>query len=586
MPAPVARIEQANGLLEARQFAAARQAFLRLFPLEPGNPIVLMGLAKCCSALNDVPQAQFFAQRLAALNLRDDGAMQAIARLLIEVGDEKGALAYLDRAVAAFPGSQPLTSLLLQLLYFTRRTKRAKAMCESLIGEGGPLVHEWRGVLGALLRSEGRARAAVDEFRAQIAGLPALPDARMQLAITSMYDDRCTGEQMAEYHRDYGRISGLDARPAERPATNLPDHPRIAFLGPDFVTHSVAYFAEPLIEGLSRLGVTVICYQTGNKEDETTRRFRAAASKFRSVWMLQADELASQIRADKVDVLIDLAGLSLGGRMDALRLHPAPVQINYCGYPASTGCAAHDYRIVDSVTDPAGSERLCTETLLRLDPCFLCYRPRSDAPAPKDPSSASPVTGVTFGSFNIVTKVNDSVIDAWSRILHEVAGSTLALKSNMLKEEGVRQYFEGAFAARGVGADRLRFLGWTESPADHLRLYHGVDIALDPFPYNGTTTTCEALSMGVPVITLEGSHHAARVGTSLLRSVGLGELVTPSVDAYVALAKSLAGDQPRRSRLHAQLPAQFATSPLRDEAGFCDRFLGLLRALPARQDHP
>ena len=583
MPAPPAKIDAAQALLDARDFAGARQAFQRLYLLEPGNPTVLYGLSRACSAVGDEPQAAFFAQRFAAAAGTQAQAMHLAGRLLIEVGAEKAAMEHLDRAVALHPQDLPIAMLMLKFLYYTRRTARAKALCRSLLESDTPGAPQWHAMLGALLRSEGRVTEAMDSLKRSVAGDPSSPQNRLQLAICSHYDARCGGADIAAFHRDFARAGGLADRPAvplHAPIQQRGGPLRIGFLSPDFVTHSVAYFAEPLIEGLTARGVHTICYQTGNKEDETTSRFKACSRGFRSVWMLPQPELAHTIAADHLDILVDLAGLSLGGCIDGLHLRPAPVQINYLGYPASTGCAAHDQRIVDSATDPPGSEHLSTESLLRLDPCFLCYRPRADAPAPKDPSSASPPGSVTFASFNILTKVNDAVLDAWARILLAVPGSTLALKSNLLGEEGVREYFEGAFTQRGVPIDRLRLLSWTASPAEHLALYQGVDVALDPFPYNGTTTTCEALSMGIPVVTLEGDHHAARVGTSLLRAVGLPELIARDVDGYVALAAALAADEPRRQDLHARIPALFAASPLRDESGFCDRFLALLRSIP------
>jgi predicted O-linked N-acetylglucosamine transferase (SPINDLY family) len=568
-------LDQANALLDARDYARARQAYQRLYAVDTANAEVLSGLVKCCSALNDVAQARFFAQRLAALPITDAGAMRHVAGLLIEVGDAEPALAYLDRARALHPGDQRLTGVLLQLLSYTRRTTRAKQLCDSLIASNPAHAPGWHGVLGGLLRSEGRVREAMDHHRMEVTGLPHSADARLQLAVTSMYDDRCAPEDVARYHREFAAAAGYDSVvPGPSRAPSLPL--RVGVMSPDFVTHSVAYFALPLVEGLVKRGLHVTCYATGNKEDATTRAFKAAASQYRTVWTLPAQDLARTIEGDRVDVLIDLAGLSMGGRIDALALRPAPVQINYCGQPGTTGCAAHTHRIVDSWTDPVGNEHHCTERLLRLDPCFLCYRPRADAPPPRPPATASNAGSVAFGSFNVLTKVNDSVIDAWSRVLHAVPGSTLALKSSMLTQEGVKEHFAGAFAARGIPADRLNFLAWTDTPAAHLALYHSIDIALDPFPYNGTTTTCEALSMGIPVVTLEGKGHAGRVGVSLLSACGLGELIARDVEGYVGLAAALAADCKRREALHGAIPAKFAASALRDEEGFSWRMAGVL----------
>lgn len=574
------KLALARALLDAGDYLRARQAYQRLYASDPASLEVLFGLCRANSSLNDLAQARFYSQRLAAIPLSDPEARLLVANVLIEVGDAEPAIEYIERSRLQFPAHSPTTRLLLQVLYFTRRTARARLLAQSLLATDPNDAPVWHGFLAAIARSEGRVREAMDHHRLEVAGLPESVSARMQIAISSLYDDRCTPEEVAGYHRDLARVCALPSGPP--PGPRGPGPLRVGVLSPDFVTHSVAYFALPMVHGLVQRGVQVTCYATGNKEDETTVEFKRAAGRFRSAWTLSARALADQVRGDGIDVLFDLAGLSLGARTDALALHPAPFIVNYCGYPCSIGSGVHTHRIVDSITDPPGSEGAGTEELLRLDPCFLCYRPRADAPSPRQPASASPPEGVTFGSFNVLTKVNESVIDTWSRILHAVPGSSLALKSSMLTQDGVQDYFTRAFEARSIDAARLRFLPFTAAPREHLALYRGIDIALDPFPYNGTTTTCEALAMGVPVVTLEGRAHAGRVGSSLLKACAMHRLVAKDVDAYVKAAVGLAADRQARMELHGSLPGFFARSALRDEAGFADRMHGLLNGLIAR----
>jgi len=238
---------------------------------------------------------------------------------------------------------------------------------------------------------------------------------------------------------------------------------------------------------------------------------------------------------------------------------------------------------VDSFTDPLGVpegelgfDERATETLVRLDPCFLCYRPPPDAPLPfRDPAFPGPI----FGSFNATKKINRSVIALWARVLEATPGSRLLLKAFDLRDPAVPERITGRFADRGIDASRLIFLPATKGLAEHLAVYSRVDVGLDPLPYNGTTTTCEALWMGVPVVTLAGRTHAGRVGVSLLNNVGAPELVTQSEDEYVAAASRLAQDGARLAQYRATLRGMMAASPLCDAPGFAARLGDALRRM-------
>jgi len=244
------------------------------------------------------------------------------------------------------------------------------------------------------------------------------------------------------------------------------------------------------------------------------------------------------------------------------------VQAAWLGYPNTTGLAAMDYRLTDAIADPQGpGDALHSEELTRLPNGFLCFAPAADAPAVTDP----PVLAnghITFGSFNNLSKVSAATVAVWARILGRVPGSRLLLKGRALANELARQRFETLFAAEKIDAARLEFHAWIDSSSGHLGAYDRIDIGLDPFPYNGTTTTCEALWMGVPVIALRGDRHAGRVGASILGRVGLAALSADTVDDYVAAAAALAGDTGRLVELRRDLRATMAASPLCDAASF------------------
>jgi predicted O-linked N-acetylglucosamine transferase (SPINDLY family) len=251
--------------------------------------------------------------------------------------------------------------------------------------------------------------------------------------------------------------------------------------------------------------------------------------------------------------------------------------VTYLGYPSTTAIPNFGWRFVDAITDPPGAEDSATERLVRLDKSFLCYRPPADAPEPSQGPAASGQP-ITFGSFNAPMKIGTGTLDAWARVLREVPGSRLLLKGRPFGDAGVRRRVQDELAGRGIDAQRIEFALWTPTIRDHLACYSRVDVALDTFPYNGTTTTCEALWMGVPVVTLEGRMHAGRVGASLLTAVGKPELIARTTDEYVALAARLARDPGRLASLRFSLREKMATSPLRDETGHAARFEAALRS--------
>jgi predicted O-linked N-acetylglucosamine transferase (SPINDLY family) len=243
-------------------------------------------------------------------------------------------------------------------------------------------------------------------------------------------------------------------------------------------------------------------------------------------------------------------------------LKPAPIQISYLGYPNTTGLPTMDYRLTDELADPPGlTERYHTEQLVRLPHGFLCYTPPADAPPPGD-SPVETAGHVTFGSFNSIAKVTPQVIDLWSSILSALPSSRLILKSHALTDAGVRERFTRLFSGRGVEPGRVELLGYIRGRSEHLSLYQRIDIGLDSFPYNGTTTTCEALWMGVPVITLSGETHAGRVGMSILSHAGLPELVTENEDDYRDLALELARNPARVKDFRHCLRQRLRESPL------------------------
>jgi predicted O-linked N-acetylglucosamine transferase (SPINDLY family) len=291
------------------------------------------------------------------------------------------------------------------------------------------------------------------------------------------------------------------------------------------------------------------------------------------------DRVAQQVYADQVDILVDLAGHTVNNRLRVLALKPAPVQVTYLGYPSTTGLSQINYRFTDQWADPPGhSDPLYTEKLIRLPHSFLCYQAPEDAPEVAAlPSLSSGY--ITFGSFNTIQKVNEEVIALWSKLLTAIPSAHLLLKCKSFSDRSTMTRYRDQFTTYGINPERLNLVGHQQATQDHLSLYHQVDIALDPFPYNGTTTTCEALWMGVPVITLAGNSHVSRVGVSLLKAVDLPDLIAATPENYVDKAIALAKDLEQLAQLRGNLRLQMAQSPLCNASQFVNGLEQVYRQL-------
>jgi len=343
---------------------------------------------------------------------------------------------------------------------------------------------------------------------------------------------------------------------------------RIGYVSPDFRDHSVAYFVEPVIQAHNREALEIFCYANVNKPDMVTERLKALADHWSFIAGNNATEIAEKIRLDEIDILVDLAGHSLNNSLLAFAHKPAPIQISWLGYPNTTGMQAMDYRLTDAVADPVGdADRLHSEKLVRLENGFLCYGADKSAPAPAKPPFLQQGY-ITFGSFNNLAKLGPEVVQSWAEILRNVPGSHLLLKSKQLSDAATHRRFLHLFAEQGIDPSRLKLYGWLPDKDGHLGLYSRVDIALDPFPYNGTTTTCEAMWMGVPVVTLLGDRHVGRVGASIMHQIGLEEFVASSIENYVQLAAAIARDQERLAGMRKSLRQRLLESKLMDKRLF------------------
>ncbi len=508
-------------------------------------------------------------RRAVAAQPEDSPTRFAYAFALSEAKRWGDAVAQYERLLKADPSYIPALINLADAVSRAGYPRRAIALYSKVL-EREPDYAEVHSNLGNMYKNMGRAAEGLVHYRRAVALKPSFLPGLNNLLFASHYVPSAAPERLFEDHKAGGRvIAGGAAVPAAPACDRDPDRVlRVGYLSADFRNHPVATFIEPVLAAHDRDRFVAIAYSNTDANDEVTARIEAAVDLWRDVLPLSDAALADRIRADKVDILVELSGHTADNRLPVMARRPAPVQVTYLGYPDTTGIPAIGYRLTDRWADPPGAaDALATEKLVRLPHGFLCYRPPAGLPD-IGPLPALAAGHVTFASFNNLAKTHAGVIETWADILHAVPGSRLRLKSRTFHGGGVRDYFHDAFADCGIDRDRVDLLGVTATLAAHLDQYNGVDIALDTFPYNGATTTCEALIMGVPVVTFAGPIHAGRVGASLLSSYGMADQLATDRDDYIARAVALAGDNARLAGLHRDLRGRVRGAPSSDPARF------------------
>jgi predicted O-linked N-acetylglucosamine transferase (SPINDLY family) len=388
-------------------------------------------------------------------------------------------------------------------------------------------------------------------------------------------------QDLTRLHRRWAQRHAWDV-PAAAPfrQSRDPDRPlRVGYLSPDFRGHCVARFFEPLLQAHDRTRFRLFGYShvPPQSRDAETGRLGAAFDTYRDIWGLSDAGVADLIRADAIDILVDLAGHSHHHRLTVFARTPAPVQVTYLGYPNTTGLAQMDYRLSDAVLDVPGRETPCTETIIRLENSFACYQAPAFAPAVADP----PVLhqgAVTLGSFVGAAKHNPEVIALWSRVLHQVPEANLLLRFQRAEEGLIQQQCRKAFGRHGIDPRRIRFDG-LRPPDEHLDQYRHIDIALDTVPWSSHTSACEALWMGVPVVSWAQDRAVSRMGASVLTHLGMSALVADSARRYVEIVGQLARDRRTLVQLRRSLRPAMSRSAVCDASRFTRNVESVYRKL-------
>ncbi|MHC4727830.1 MAG: O-linked N-acetylglucosamine transferase, SPINDLY family protein [Planctomycetota bacterium] len=437
--------------------------------------------------------------------------------------------------------------------------------------EADPHNAELLANLARMLIAAGKVRDGINLFRKALEIEPANAAMHSNFLFNLHFLPDLNPQILFEEHERWGGIH-TPAALAKVSHSNDPDPDRrlrIGYISPDFCTHPVAYFFEPLLDGHNHKEVEVFGYGNVRIPGAVTERLKQNFDHYRNIRGLDDQKVVDMIQQDKIDILVELAGHTTDNRLLVMAHKPAPIQVTYLGSPDTTGMEAIDYRFSDTKANSPESQKFNTEELVYLPDGFLCYRPSDFAP-PVTPLPALRNNFITFGSFNSNSEIHPHIIKLWARILRANNGSRILLKLGISTDSELNRYYFNQFERRGINSNRVAICGW-KPMNEHLGLYGQVDIALDTYPCNGFTTTCEALWMGVPVISLVGECHASRIGLSILNTVGLDFLAASTPEKYVAQTIALAANYQSLAQLRSSMRQQMKDSALCDAKGFAQK---------------
>ena len=515
------------------RFEAALASYQRAIAIRGEHAAIRWRRGLCFHRLRMVEPAISEYQQALRLNPREVDAHNHLAGLYLDMGRPDPAIQHVHQALAILPDNAEL-----------------------------------HGNLALMLRAQGRVEESIAASRRAVELNPANASLHSNLLYTL---NELPGAEPAAVFAEHLAWAARHAEPltvrAIAPARdrNLSRRLRIGYVSPYFRNHAVNYFSEPILASHDHAQFEVFCYSDVAAPDAVTDRLRPLADHWRPTVGLSDLELAEQVKRDQIDILVDLTGHIAGNRLLAFARKPAPTQVTYLGYQNTTGMSAMDYRLTDAWSDPPGkTDEHYTERLVRLPRAFFCYRPHDDAP-PVSELPARTAGRITFGSFNSFNKVSTDVLTTWLEILKRVENSRLLVLA--YRDGWVTERLHTLAREHGVEPARIEL--FDKCPTrDYYELMARADIALDPFPFIGHTTTCDAIWMGLPVVVLTGDCYAARFGGSALRNVGLDDLITSCLNEYVEAAVTLASQVDRLVELRGTLRERMWTSPLCDFMGF------------------
>ncbi|EHJ46012.1 transcriptional activator domain protein (plasmid) [Solidesulfovibrio carbinoliphilus subsp. oakridgensis] len=546
---------------EAGETEAAVAWLRQAAHLAPQNPWPRTQLCAALLRLGRIEEAWVEGERAVLTGAPLPDACLNLGNVHRARGDAVTAELCYRRALAIHPGFATAVYNLGVLAQENGRFGAAEALYRQCLGLDAhrPDVH---GNLGVVQNILGRPTEALAALQTADALGPDNPHTLSNILLTALHCDTLGQEELTRLHFSFGERF---EKPAAAPARRSRDGKlRIGYVSSDFKRHSVAYFLQELWRHHDRERFQVHAYHAFPGNDDMTERLKSLADQWRDIAALSDAQAAACVREDGIDILIDLGGHTSGNRLPLFAQRPAPVQVTYLGYPATTGLRHMDVRLTDELADPPGqTQEAYTERLEYLPAPFLCYCPPAGAPDVAEPPMGG--TGaVTFGSFNKLAKLSDTTLALWKEILAALPRATLRIKDIALSDPGCRAALAERCARAGLPMDRLALLPGSPTRQEHLSQYGTIDIALDTFPYHGTTTTCEALWMGVPVVTLIGEQHHSRVGLSVLSSLDATAWAATDKADYIGKAVALASDPAALRAIRHSLRETMRRSPLLD----------------------
>lgn len=556
-----------NALRDQGKFDEAESSLRSALKLRPNYPRAHNNLGAVLASKRRFADAVACYQE--ALRLQPD-FFQAYNNLGVTFAE----LRQLDRAIACYQQAvriQPSFASAhnnLGIAYLEQWNMEEALACYERALALDPNFADAHNQLAMVFMALGKIEPALRHYRRSLELKPDEPRTHSNLLLCLHYDPKVSEQELFEEHLRWDRVHGQVERlepVAERdrdPERRL----RVGYASPDLRKHAVTYFFEPILAHHNTARIETFCYAQVEAPDASTIRLQSLACHWRSLVGMKDKEIAELIRRDGIDILVDLAGHAGNRRLRVFAHKPAPIQVTYLGYPDTTGLAAMDYRLTDAIADPPEAETPCTEELYRLPEGFCTFLPAADAPAPTPPPCLR--NGYfTLGSVHTLSKLHAGVYDAWSKILSAVPGARLFVHRNLLKGKAHEEMLQ-QLAERGIARERVDIGHASDPQHEYLRIFEQIDLCLDAFPYNGHTTMCESLWMGVPIVTLAGRRFAGRVTASLLHQVGLDELVATTPEQYVQVAVAWAERRDELSRLRTQLRERMRSSGLGDAKRF------------------
>jgi predicted O-linked N-acetylglucosamine transferase (SPINDLY family) len=544
----------------------ALEAYWRALKIEPENATVYYNAGIALKAMGRIDPAEAAWRRAVAIRPDFHEALNHLGLVLADRGRLMESVEVLNQALAAKPDSADTLNNLSNSLKDLGRTDEALRVLQRAVAVKGDDADAYTN-MGNIFSRMARVEESMQAHRRAMELDPNHAIANSNLIFTMNFHPDCDSAAILREARQWDDRHGKPLRHLIQPHKNSRDADRrlrIGYVSPDFRRHVVGWNLLPLLRQHDREHFEVFCYSSVTRPDAMTEQLRACSGQWREVAPLSDERLAEQIRADGIDILIDLSLHTAGNRLRTFAMAPAPVQITYLGYCGTSGVEAMHYRFSDCQLDPPEQDLSCySEQTIRLPETYWCYAPGGVAPEPSD-LPAERNHHVTFGSMNQFAKVSSAAMDLWCEILKRTPLSRLLIHAPLGEYlSTTRERFD----RQGIAPDRVEFVD-RQTWDPYIRTYHRIDIALDTFPYNGGITTCDALWMGAPVITLSGRTPVSRGGRSILHNVGLADLAAFSPEEYANLAVALAGDLPRMSRLRKTLRHRMQASPLMDAPRF------------------